>query len=175
MTLPRFRFRNRWAATAALLALVWFCAPHLAGGFWRGDYFECLCSADLVAEFVDGQVLTHMEPSSDPLHSPGISGVISTKPAGSYRRTGWHSFEWLQPSGRGGATKLKFTPGWIFCRVEDLATRETWWGVRELNLFRIMRIRAHQQRVLQQGAPANVSPPSGSGSKLTAAPAGSRR
>ena len=86
--------RARWVALSALLALIWFGAPHSAGGLWRGNYFACLCSADVVAEFRDGAVFTHMDSWPGSTGSPAISGQISTKPAGSYRRTGWHSFEW---------------------------------------------------------------------------------
>jgi len=97
------------------MALVWFGTPHSAGGFWRGGYFTCLCSANLVAEFRDGQVMTHLDPWPDPSGAPGGSEEISTKPAGFYRRTGWHSFEWSQPTGSGGMNRLEFAPGWLLC------------------------------------------------------------
>jgi hypothetical protein len=140
MNMPRPKFRGRWATLAVGMALAWFGTPHPAGGFWRGGCFECLCSADVVAEFRDGQVVTHLDPWPGPSAPAAIRRVISTKPAGSFRRTGWHSFEWSQPTSRGGVRRLQFRPGWIFCRVEDLESREVWWGVRECNLSRIMHI-----------------------------------
>jgi len=131
----------------ASMALVWFGTPHSAGGFWRGGYFTCLCSANLAAEFRDGQVMTHLDPWPDPSGAPGGSEEISTRPAGSYRRTGWHSFEWSQPTGSGGMNRLEFAPGWLLCRVENPETREVWWGVREYNLSRILRIRGHRDPI----------------------------
>jgi len=62
MRIPYLTLRARWVALSALLALIWSGAPHLAGGLWRGIYFACLCSADVVAEFRDGGVFTHMNP-----------------------------------------------------------------------------------------------------------------
>ncbi len=173
--MPRLKSRVRWAALAAALALIWFGAPHPPEGFWRCNCFACLCSADVVAEFRDGQVVTHLDPWPDPSDAPDIRRVISTKPAGSFRRTGLHSFEWSQPTERGGVYRLKFTPGWIFCRVEDTESGETWWGFREYNLSRIMRIRDYRGQYLQPDGPSNGTQPLRPDSISTPPVAGSRR
>ena len=149
MKIPRLSLRARWVAISAVFALIWFGAPHTAGGFWRGSYFACLCSADVVAEFRDGGVFIHMDPWPASTGSPSISGQISTQPAGSYRRTGWYSFEWSQPTSHGEVKRLQFSPGWILCRVEDPESRKVWWGVREYNLPRILRIRGNRDHPLQ--------------------------
>ncbi len=149
MKTPRLTPRARWVALSALLALIWFGAPHPAGGLWRGSYFACLCSADVVAEFRGGGVFTHLDPWAAPTGSPAIRGQISTKPAGSYRRTGWYTFEWSQPTSHGEVQRLQFSPGWILCRVEDPESGEVWWGVREYSLPRILRIRGHRDHSLQ--------------------------
>lgn len=149
MKIARLKLRARWVALSALLALIWFGAPHTAEGLWRGSYFTCLCSADVVAEFRDGGVFNHMDTWPASRSSPDISGQISTKPAGSYRRTGWYTFEWSQPTSHGEVQRLQFSPGWILCRVEDPESREVWWGVREYNLTRIFRIRRHRDHSLQ--------------------------
>lgn len=90
-----------------------------------------------------------MDPWPGPSAPAAIRRVISTKPAGSFRRTGWHSFEWSQPTSRGGVRRLQFKPGWVFCRVEDAESREVWWGVRQYNLSRIMRIQEDRVDGLQ--------------------------
>lgn len=114
--------------------------PVSPAGYWRGSYFDCLCSAETVGEFRDGAAKHHLLPWAD---SVANSDKVETHPAGTYERSGWCSFAWNQSDAR-GSHKFALKPGWLFCRIVDLRSGQVWWAIREFNFARLFRI--HHQR-----------------------------
>lgn len=114
--------------------------PVSPAGYWRGSYFDCLCSADMVGEFHDGAVKYHLLPWND---SGANLDRVETHPAGTYERSGWSSFGWNQSDAK-GSQRLALKPGWLFCRIIDPQSGQVWWATRELNIARLGRI--HRQR-----------------------------
>ncbi len=125
-----------WALV--VVAALRFVIPVSPVGYWRGSYFDCLCSADMVGEFHDGAVKYHLLPWND---SEANLDEVETHPAGTYERSGWSSFGWYQSDAKGSRT-LALKPGWLFCRIIDPQSGQVWWAMREFNLNRLRRIQS---------------------------------
>ncbi len=142
MSLARTKWGRLAIAFAAIL-LLRLAIPTSPTGYWRGPFFDCLCSSDVTGEFSHGRVLIHQDPWDPTLISPKL---ISTDDGGRYRRCGWHTFEWEQPKTRGGTLTNLVYPGWMFSRYIDAQTGEVSWTVREFNFHRLWKIRESKVR-----------------------------
>jgi hypothetical protein len=118
-----------WAV--GILAAFRLVIPVSPAGYWRGSYFDCLCSAEMVGEFCGSAAQFHL--------LLWESDDLETHPWGSYKRSGWNSFSWTQPPPY-DTHQLMLKPGWLFCRIVDPRSGQVWWAIREFNFFRLFRI-----------------------------------